>query len=143
MSDSFDPMDLLDLAEELRDLNREGKPLQTECFQVVADEYDVPLAEVIAALAHCPEVAPVKEHNATIEVCVGRCQYTGGAGLLRTLVELQSAGKLNADLRPKTCLDVCEMAPVMRTRSSAGTFLHKQVQVKDLQLLLEASLEDR
>lgn len=135
-------MDLLDLAEELRDLSQEGKPIQRELFQVIAEEYDVPVAEVVAALAHCPDIQPVKEFKGTVEVCVGRCQYSGGAALLRTLVEMQEKGQLNADIRPKTCLDVCEMAPVLRTRSTAGTFMHTQVQPEGLQELLQASLSE-
>ncbi len=141
-SDPFDAMDLYDLADELKDrLTENGKVTPTD-IQEVAAEYETTAAEVYASVALAPEIILQKECSLTFEVCIGRCQFSGGAGALRELVARRNKENPSFDIVARSCLDACDNAPVVRSQGPNGTYIHPDLTPHGLLELVDALTSD-
>ena len=141
-NEPFDAMDLFDLAEELKDRNTEGQELNDATFGEISEEYFVPLSDVYAALSLVPELNFRRKFDTLFQVCVGRCQFNGGAPLLRKIVDMKLEEKLPVDLVAVSCLDCCDDAPIMRSSGPNGSFNHPKITPEGLQEIIKALLED-
>ena len=141
-NEPFDAMDLFDLAEELRDRTTEGQELNDATFGEVSEEYFVPLSDVYAALSLVPELNFRRNFETLFQVCVGRCQFNGGAPLLRKLIEMKGQQQLPVDVVAVSCLDCCDDAPVLRSSGPNGTYNHPKITPEGLQELIDTLLRE-
>jgi len=137
-SEPFDAMNLFDLADELRDRVSQGETVTEATLEEISVDYSLPISDVYASLAMCPEVSLSTGYPTTVKVCVGRCQFSGGAGLLRGLLELRKAKDYKIGVLPTPCLDRCDDAPVMSSQGKSGSYCHPKVDMAGLEELIEA-----
>ena len=131
-------MDLFDLADELRDRVAQGETVTEGTLEEISIDYSVPLSDVYASLAMCPDVSLKVEHPTTVNVCVGRCQFSGGAGLLRRLIELRKSKNYKIGIITTPCLDRCDDAPILSSQGKNGNYCHPKVKIDELEELIRA-----
>ena len=137
-NEPFDAMNLFDLADELRDRVSQGETVTEATLEEIAVDYSLPISDVYASLAMCPEVSLNVTYPTTVKVCVGRCQFSGGAGLLRSLIELRKEKDYEIGILTTPCLDRCDDAPVMSSQGKSGSYCHPKVKLDELGELIKA-----
>jgi NADH:ubiquinone oxidoreductase subunit E len=131
---------LFQLAGDIGDIADE-EPITADLLEKAAEELDVPLTHIYAALLYDPSLQPEREHEVAFEVCLQRCQFFGSVATLTDLLALkhqrESEEKPGFDVVPRGCLDRCDYPPVVCSRSSHGVHLHGQVNAEKLEELVD------
>lgn len=138
----FQPSMLLHLAECVREDAFEGQWITPQILENVAEFEDVPLVACYAAVLFAPDLEFQTESEIQFDICMAGCVQKKAGGLLTQLLAIAHArtmgGKESFDVVPRGCLDACDYGPILRTRSSAGTFIHTNIQAEGITAIVTA-----
>jgi NADH:ubiquinone oxidoreductase subunit E len=117
-----------------------GEPITLAVVARVAEEEGAPVAHVYAAMAMDPNMAPAKESDVLVAVCVGSCQAQGAVPVLEALLETRgerlAAGQGAFDVLPRSCLDLCSHSPVCMTRTPQAMKAHPRMTPDEVRALM-------
>lgn len=134
-----------DLCGRLKARAKEGL-VSAEDVAAVATEVGVPLSHAYVALGGEPMLQLRIAKAVQIAACTGACQAKGSMALLERLLELKAeraaAGQAGIEVVPRGCLNLCEQAPALLSRSDDGVHPHPRVRPEDLAELVAALCED-
>ena len=124
-----------DLCARLRE-RAEGGWVSADDLAAVASEVGAPLSHAYVALGGEPALQLRPREAVQIAACTGACQAKGAMALLERLLELRAeraaAGQPGIDVVPRGCLNLCERAPALLSRSDDGVHPHPGVRPEDL-----------
>ncbi len=87
-----------------------------------------------------PGLMVAKESELSFQICVSSCQGKGSVGVLDSLIEERDRRENNDeivfDIRPRGCIDLCPMGPVVVSRGPGGQAMHPKLRPAEIKTLV-------